>query len=105
MELDVIENNGRCAMATTIHTFATDGVPNNRNCDRWGCQDVETLPANGTFRVKATFDRRGVMAVYVDGVKNADYSPSPSQASNDVVVQTMKSVGAVIESSQRGPGV
>jgi len=27
MEMDIIEANGNCAMATTIHTFATEGNP------------------------------------------------------------------------------
>ena len=34
MEMDIIEANGDCKMATTIHTFATPGAPHTGNCDR-----------------------------------------------------------------------
>lgn len=40
------------------------------------------------------------MTVTMDGVANNHYSPFPSSSSNDVVVKTMSSIGAVIESSQ-----
>ena len=100
MELDVIENNGGCAMASTIHTFATDGRPGDEDCDRWGCQVVASLPADGAIRVRAEFARDGAVAVSLNGVANAPYAPSPSAASDAVVVDTMRRVGAVLESSQ-----
>ena len=58
MELDLLENNGRCLLATTLHTFATDGQPNNQNCDRWGCQSRLFLPSNGTFSVRSRVVKR-----------------------------------------------
>lgn len=100
MEMDIIEVNGHCAMATTIHTFATDGRPNNPNCDRWGCGSVNTLPNGGKFTIKAMFGEDGTLAVTMNGTPIKGYSPMPSAASNEVVVKTMRSIGAVIESSQ-----
>jgi len=99
MEMDIIENNGQCAMATTIHTFATDGQPNNQNCDRWGCGSSMTLPSP-KFKIRAEFGLDGSLTVYLNGVKNNNYGPSPSADSNSVVIKTMESIGACIESSQ-----
>jgi hypothetical protein len=99
MELDLIEANGNCAMATTIHTFATDGKPNNPDCDRWGCGSTTKLPS-GEFHLKAEFGLDGTTTVYLNGVANDHYNMQPSASSNDVVVKTMQSIGAVIESSQ-----
>jgi hypothetical protein len=99
MELDLIEANGNCKMATTLHTFATDGQPNNHNCDRWGCGSQATLSGK-KFHMKAEFGEDGSTVVYMDGVPNNNYGPSPSSDSNAVVVKTMNSIGAVIESSQ-----
>jgi hypothetical protein len=100
MELDLLENNGRCLLATTIHTFATDGRPNNRDCDRWGCQSQTKLPRSGIFHIHTKFGLDGAVTVYLNGEANVNFSPSPSQRSNEVVVQTMQSIGAVVESSQ-----
>jgi len=99
MEMDIIENNGKCGMATTIHTYATDGRPNNGNCDRWGCGSDTKLPSS-SFTVKASFATDGSLAVTLNGTPNTHYAPSPSSASNQVVIKTMQSIGAVIESSQ-----
>ena len=99
MEMDIIEVNGHCAMATTIHTFATDGKPNNADCDRWGCGSTNTLP-NATFTIKANFGLDGSLKVTMNGSPIKDYNIVPSSASNAVVVKTMQTIGAVIESSQ-----
>jgi len=99
MEMDIIEANGNCKMATTVHTFATDGKPNNQNCDRWGCGSTASLSGK-KFHIKAEFAQDGTMTVTMDGVANNKYSPFPSSSSNDEVVKTMSSIGAVIESSQ-----
>jgi hypothetical protein len=99
MELDVVEANGKCAMQTTVHTFEVDGAYDDSNCNRFGCQSSMHL-ASTRFRIEASWDQAGIMTVLVDGVHNDDLFPFPSDASNDVVVETMKSVGAVIESSQ-----
>lgn len=99
MEMDIIENNGKCAMATTIHTFATDGKPNNADCDRWGCGSTNTL-SSPAFRIKAMFGTDGSLTVLMNGAPINPYAITPSAASNEVVVNTMKTVGAVIESSQ-----
>jgi hypothetical protein len=99
MELDLIEANGNCAMATTIHTFATDGKPNNPDCDRWGCGSTANLPG-GQFHMKTDFAEDGTVTVYLNSVANDQWNTQPSAASNAMVVSTMKSIGAVIESSQ-----
>jgi len=99
MEMDIIEVNGHCAMATTIHTFATDGTPNNANCDRWGCQSTNTLPSS-RISIVASFGRDGSLSVTMNGRGIKGYAPVPSAASNAVVVKTMTSIGAAIESSQ-----
>ena len=78
MELDIIENNGQCGMATTIHTFATDGLPNNQNCDRWGCVSFSFLPDDKVFTVRSEWSETGDMTVFLNGVENASYSPLPS---------------------------
>ena len=99
MEMDIIEVNGKCAMASTVHTFATPGKPNNANCDRWGCASVNKLPAS-VFTIRASFAEDGTLSVTMNGNPIKGYSPIPSVSSNQVVVTTMKSIGAVIESSQ-----
>jgi len=97
--MDIIEVNGKCAMATTIHTFATDGKPNNADCDRWGCGSINKLPS-ALFTIRAAFGHDGSLEVTMNGSPINGYSPVPSASSNDVVVKTMQSIGAVIESSQ-----
>jgi len=99
MEMDIIEANGNCAMATTVHTFPTDGKPNNPDCDRWGCQSTRTLSGNKTH-IQAQFAKDGTMTVLVDNVPNNQWNTKPSNASNQKVVSTMTTIGAVIESSQ-----
>jgi hypothetical protein len=99
MELDIIEANGNCAMQTTIHTFKTNGVPNNPNCDRWGCY-AKTRLSGAKFHIKAEFGLDGSTTILMDGKALKSFNPSPSEASNKVVVDTMSSIGAAIESSQ-----
>jgi len=102
MELDIIENNGRCSLASTIHNLPNDGTPNNQNCDRWAYVSSLRLPSNDnmTFAVVASFGEDGSITVEVDGQSSDSFNPFPSSDSNEVVVENMKSVGAVIESSQ-----
>ena len=99
MELDIIENNGQCGYATTLHTFPFDGVYANSDCDRWGCVTSDFLPDDKTFEVKADFSATGDVTISINGNPNSAYSPYPSHDSNDVVVSTMQSIGVVIESS------
>ena len=102
MEMDIIEANGKCAMATTVHTFQTDGQPKNGDCDRWGCTAAMSLPDSHVFQIKAMFNEDSSTDIYMDGQLHAGYPlyPVPSDASNEVLVSTMSSIGAVIESSQ-----
>jgi len=99
MEIDIVEVNGHCAAQSTVHTFATDGIPNNPDCDRWGCESHAIL-SGGKFHMKAEFGLDGSMTTFLDGRVLPDLSPPPSDASNKILVDTMNSLGGVIESSQ-----
>jgi Leucine-rich repeat (LRR) protein len=98
MEMDIFEGNGQCAMSTTVHTFSKAGRPDNPDCDRWGCTAGISLPSP-KVHVKAMFSLGGNMTVAINGKLNNKYHPWPSAASNRRVVETMKTRGAVIESS------
>eukprot|EP01004_Peranema_trichophorum_P003138 NODE_2143_length_1672_cov_100.601033_g1832_i0.p1 GENE.NODE_2143_length_1672_cov_100.601033_g1832_i0~~NODE_2143_length_1672_cov_100.601033_g1832_i0.p1 ORF type:complete len:456 (-),score=103.54 NODE_2143_length_1672_cov_100.601033_g1832_i0:239-1606(-) len=101
MELDFLENNGKCVGNTALHMFPTDGRAGNANCDRWGCNSVTAKysnPANLHFRAEVGND--GYVKVFVNGAPNTNYGPQPSGEANNVVVRTMQTIGAVIESSQ-----
>jgi len=105
LEMDIIEANGHCCMASTPHTNQQRNCKGGTcgkgsgNCDAGGCQVRRTLPSSGKFHVKAAFATNGFMTVYIDGQPNANYSPMPDSTANAQVVTTMNSVGAVIESS------
>lgn len=95
MEMDFIEANGKCSMATTWHT-----VTGGNGCDRGGCQAEAVLPATGVFTIRASFSEVGRLTTTLDGVEVGNYGQQPAQSDMDIVLQTMQTVGAVIESSQ-----
>jgi len=99
LEMDIMETNGNCAMASTYHTHYTPGVTGNRDCDQWGCSSKLLLNAT-RFHIRADFAENGNMTVLVNGRPNDYYFPIPSEAAHAVVVQTMNEVGAVFVSSQ-----
>lgn len=94
MEMDIVEMNGNCLAATTVHTW-----PNkNGGCDKNGCQSK--MRVGGRFHVKAEFSATGQMTVLFNGRANNQYSPQPSSNCEKFVVSTMDSRGAQIQSSQ-----
>lgn len=95
MEMDIIEANGHCAMATTWHTTTGGG-----GCDRGGCQAESRLPSSGVVSVKVSFSADGWMTVTLDGARVDKYGNQPSQSDAAIVSKTMTTVGAIVESSQ-----
>lgn len=93
MEIDIVENNGNCCSATTVHTWYNW----NGGCDRGGCQAI--MPSSNSRHFKASFDDNGLLTVTIGGQKNAGYNPWPSDQSNNQLKETMNSVGAVLIST------
>jgi len=94
MEMDIVENNGNCLSATTIHTwYSWDG-----GCDRGGCQ--AKMHSSGKRQFKAAFSSSGRMTVTIGGQANDGYSPYPDSGSDQFVQETMQSIGAVLISTQ-----
>merc|ERR1711920_1108901 len=94
MEMDIIEMNGNCYAASTVHTWPN----NNGGCDRGGC--ASHMRVSGKFHVMAEFSPDGWMTPVINGYKNEKYNPSPSGNCKANVVQNMNSKGAQIQSSQ-----
>jgi hypothetical protein len=94
LEMDMIEANGNCEMASTWHTFGNS----NGNCDEGGCATLTSI--SGKFTMKATFSEDGWMTTEMNGVMLGDPSPYPSAEAKSVVVDTMDSIGAALWSSQ-----
>ena len=101
MELDIIENNGNCVMASTWHVFqdveewedATYG-----NCDEWGCAVFSATP--DSFTINATFSTTGWMTTILDGTILTDLQPYPSADAAAKIADEMTRTGAAIWSSQ-----
>jgi len=111
VEMDIIENNGNCAMATTWHTCANkdNGVtprPNlqcgssSGDCNEAGCAGHEKLPG-GAFQIRADFSMDGDMTVALDGKTVSVNVPiMGSSQPREQVVRTMTSLGAMFHSTQ-----
>jgi hypothetical protein len=96
MEMDIIENNGNCAMATTWHT----DPDHNGGCDEGGCQGHMQLPGKA-FQMRAEFSLDGVMKVTLDGQEVHINSPqSDLDKAKGIVVTTMQAKGAMFHSTQ-----
>jgi len=95
MEMDIVENNGNCFSATTIHTSAGTGTG---DCDQWGCQ--AGMRSSNSRHFKAEFSESGRMTVTIGGQRNDGYNPYPSGGSDATVVDTMKKIGAKLISTQ-----
>jgi len=93
MEMDIVENNGNCCSASTIHTWTNY----NGGCDRGGCQAI--MHSSNSRHFKASFDSSGLMKVNIGGQDNGGYNPWPSGNSNNQVKSTMESIGAVLIST------
>jgi len=101
MELDIIEANGNCGGATTLHTYSGSGWP---KCDNGGCQALYNFHGKTKMHIKTEYDTSGVMTVYIDGkaIGYDQMSPKPDGSANSVIAETMKRVGVVFQSSQWG---
>jgi len=104
MEMDIIENNGNCAMATTWHTCSEKILhgedlkcASNGDCNDGGCDGHMKLPG-GPFRMRAEFAEDGTMTVTLNGsIVNVNL---PSSSPKEKVVQVMASKGAMFHSTQ-----
>lgn len=102
VEMDIIENNGNCAMATTWHTCATNNpsglqCASEGDCNQGGCAGHMQLPG-GLFHVRADFGLDGAMTVRLNGAV-VDVSV-PSTAPGQRVAQVMSTRGAMFHSTQ-----
>jgi len=94
MEWDIDENNGNCAMQTTLHTW-----PNhNGGCDQGGCEANTHIGT--TVHIKASMSTEGYPTINVNGNDVNGYNPAISASSAAYVVTTMQERGAAIWSSQ-----
>lgn len=100
MEMDILENNGKCKMASTWHSAGGTGGDKGY-CDAWGCAAMADLPSSGKFHIKSTFSAEGDWETTLDGVAvNGWGSEKPVDKDREIVKSTMSSIGGVIESSQ-----
>lgn len=96
MEMDIIENNANCAMATTWHT----DPDHNGGCDEGGCAGHSQLPG-GVFKMRAEFSTDGTMKTFLDGKEvKVGGSSSVLDKAKGIVVKTMKAKGAMFHSTQ-----
>lgn len=98
MELDVIETNGNCAFASTWHTVGGFG---GGGCDAGGCAYEGSLPG-GTLHIKSVWSETGTWLTFLNGqpLFPNNYESYVSDKDKKIVLDTMNSVGAAIESSQ-----
>ena len=94
MEMDILEANGNCVMATTWHT----SPDLNGGCGMWGCSVM--APIKGVSSIKASFSADGFMTTFLNGEALTGLSPYPDSGATAVVKDTMESIGAAIWSSQ-----
>lgn len=100
MEMDILENNGKCKMASTWHSAGGTGG-NKGYCDAWGCAALADLPSSGKFHIKSLFTVDGDWQTTLDGTPvNTWGSEKPVAKDREIVKSTMSSIGGVIESSQ-----
>lgn len=98
MEIDWVENNGKCVAATTIHTKVGTG---NDGCNSWGCRKVWKTGASYTLKI--TYDSYGGFKVYKNGIfafSSDDLLPKPTLAELQVIVDNYIKSGTVVYSSQ-----
>ena len=101
MEMDLVENNGNCLMASTWHVYPDEEEYNETtygDCDEWGCAVSSVTP--DSFTINATFSESGWMTTIMNGQVLSDLQPYPSDEAVAKVAETMNRVGAAIWSSQ-----
>lgn len=92
MELDILEANGYCGGATTIHAVPGHGG----GCDAGGCQETYSFNSR-TFHVRADWSENGDMITTIGG--NRVQVPTDA-GTRKRIVETMLTTGAVVQSSQ-----
>lgn len=97
-ELDIIESNGGCCAATTVHT--APGA-SSQYCSEWGCQTVFNYNAKTNFKMKVSFNTEGVMTVSRDGVSipTSAYKPQPKSSDWAMIKRAFETNGAILYSS------
>jgi hypothetical protein len=96
MELDMVENNGKCGGQTTWHVWGN----HQGGCDQDGCHANYGLP-NCKFHMKTEFGSDGSITQYKDGQA---LSISISDSEKAQIKSNMESTGAAIASTQWGNG-
>lgn len=96
MELDFIEANGNCAYASTWHTTMVGG----QNCDVGGCQHVGAMGNNAHVHVDFSTDGWMTIRVNDEVLDGRKMNPTPGPQDASALASTMRSKGAVLESSQ-----
>lgn len=94
MELDIIENNGKCLGRTTWHVWGNkDG-----GCDQNGCYGEYHFDDGCQFHMRTEFGEDGSLIQYKNGqVINIK---GPSDIEKNQIKQNMESTGAAIASTQ-----
>jgi hypothetical protein len=93
MELDVIENNGKCLGRTTWHVWGDKAG----GCDQNGCFGQYKLDDGCKFHMRTEFGEDGSLTQYRNGEV---ISISVEARENNEIKQTMESVGSAIASTQ-----
>jgi len=95
MELDIIENNGRCLGQTTWHVWGNkDG-----GCDQNGCYGQYHLDDGCQFHMRTEFHEDGGITQYRNG-QVIQVNGGPSGNEKNQIKQNMESTGASIASTQ-----
>jgi hypothetical protein len=94
-EFDFVEANGKCCIATTLHTILGPGT----GCTAWGCSSKQELGSTNVFKVKISFNNNTLPTMLVNG-KVTTLSPKPLASDWSTMTKWMKTNGALIYSSQ-----
>ncbi len=98
LEVDWVENNGKCMAATTIHAKPGSGID---GCNGWGCYKFWKIDHN--YKLKITYSTDGNFKVYKDGsylLSSADLIPKPTALEIATIAANYKKNGTVLYSSQ-----
>jgi len=95
MELDIIENNGKCLGQTTWHVWGNkDG-----GCDQDGCYGQYHLDDTCQFHMRTEFHEDGSITQYKND-QVIQVNGGPSDTEKNQIKQNMESTGAAIASTQ-----
>jgi len=95
MELDIIENNGKCLGQTTWHVWGNkDG-----GCDQNGCYGQYHLDDSCQFHMRTEFGEDGSITQYRNGLI-VQVNGGPSGNEKEQIRQNMESTGAALASTQ-----